>query len=135
MVAYVSTGSGRTRAGANLYLELSTHGSVVGRIEALPGDKVEISAAGLRLDPEFADTVAVPRPGLPMPAEAVTLQIPEGHVLVPVPIKLPRRSILDSAVADIWTKVFMVGPSEIQGKVHLVYQPFWRRRFVKAAHE
>ena len=135
VVAFVSTGNGRTRARANLILELDTRGFVVGAIEALPNDKVEISAAGLCLHPEFADSVAVPRPGLPMPSEAVTLQIPEGHVLVPTPFQLPRGPIEDTAVKDIWTKTFMVGPGDIRGRAHLVYQPFWRRRFIRAAHE
>ncbi len=135
VVAFVSTGNGRTRARQDLILELDTRGSVIGRIEALPHETVEISPAGLRLHPEFPDSTAVPLPGLPMPVEPATLQVPESHVLIPVPIQLPRGSIADAAVTDIWTKMFTVGPDDIQGRALLVYQPFWRRHVIRAPRE
>lgn len=127
VVAFTPTASGRIRLRANLYLDLNVGGTLVGRVEALSGEAFEISEAGLRLQPESFSSKARPRPGLPLPEEAMTLHVPEGHVLVPVPVPMQYRRIDDSAVKGFWTKMFMVRPSEIIGKASMIYQPLSRR--------
>lgn len=133
VVVFTPTQSGRVRVRGNLYLALNAHGTLVGRIEALSSETFEISETGLHLEPRSFSSVATARPGVPLPREALKLHVPKGHVLVPVPLQLPRGRIDDSVVEEIWTKMFMVHPGEVTGKVRMIYQPLSRRGPIAAA--
>ncbi|MHC4201105.1 MAG: S26 family signal peptidase [Planctomycetota bacterium] len=122
-------GGGHYVGGAGVVFR--THGDMLVAVLGLPGDRVEVSSEGVRVNGRSLALDMLPEGSVPLPKEPISLTIPEGHLLAVTPVQLPDVQNPQSLVATVWRNLYSLPESSVVGRATGIYLPFSRRRSFK----
>jgi hypothetical protein len=111
-------------------------GYSVGPVVALPGETLELSPDGVKVNGELLDPAILPGGSTPLPKEPIEFQVSEDQAVAVFSLSgsmtrgdTDRFRYSDKVLGAIWTQMFFVGGKDISGKVWGIYLPLSRRRF------
>ena len=110
------------------YVDFRIVDGMVIRLIALPGDTVEVSADGVKVNGEFLDAGDMPGRGIPLPEEPVSVTVPEKSVLAVWSVRLAYEGNLRRLASGIWRRMYVVPVSHVAWRATGVYLPLTRRR-------
>jgi hypothetical protein len=111
-----------------LYLDLRMESIVLATLVALPGDRVDVSGEGVRVNGRLVDAKMMPGNSVQLPARPLSLTVGESDVLAAFPFRQPGYDGNVDIAAVVWQNVYLMPMSDLLGRAVGIYLPLARRK-------
>ncbi len=121
--------------GTGMYVDFRLEGLMMVRILAIPGDKVEVSRKGIRVNGALLARDMLPAGNIPLPETPVSFTVGENQVLGVSPVRLVANVANVDLAEFIWNRLYRLPKASLYGRAVAVYLPLGRRRFLDRVSE